>query len=172
MYDKVFNADMKLCGFFNKACHYTMIKKSFSVISRLGNGIFWYALMILLPFIYGFSATLVVLQMAIAGLSGSLIYYILKRGIERPRPYVVNDLIKLGTQPLDQFSFPSGHTLHAVGFSTIVCFYYPEFILVLLPVTALIAISRMLLGLHYPSDVLVGAGIGLLMAILILNIFN
>lgn len=172
MFDKVFNADMKLCGFFNKACHYTMINKSFSVISRLGNGIFWYALMILLPFIYGLSATLVVLQMAIAGLSGSLIYYILKRGIERPRPYVVNDLIKLGTQPLDQFSFPSGHTLHAVGFSTIVCFYYPEFTLVLLPVTALIAISRMLLGLHYPSDVLVGAGIGLLMAMLVLNIFN
>ena len=172
MYDKVFNVDMKLCGFFNRACHYIFLNKIFSVISRLGNGIFWYALMLLLPFLYGTSATLVVLQMAISGLSGSVIYLVLKRGTERPRPYVINNLIKLGTQPLDQFSFPSGHTLHAVGFSTIVCDYYPEFIIVLLPVTGLIAISRMILGLHYPSDVLVGAGIGLLTAVLVLNIFN
>lgn len=172
MYEKVFNVDMKLCGFFNRACHYTLINKFFSIISRLGNGMFWYALMILLPIIYGTSAILVVLQMTIAGLSGSLVYLMLKRGIERPRPYVANELILLGTQPLDQFSFPSGHTLHAVGFSTIVCYYYPEFTIFLLPVTALIAISRMLLGLHYPSDVLVGAGIGLLTAVLVLNIFN
>lgn len=172
MYEKVFNVDMKLCGFFNRACHYTLINKFFSTISRLGNGVFWYALMILLPILYGMSAMLVVLQMSIAGLTGSAVYLLLKRGIERPRPYVANALILLGTQPLDQFSFPSGHTLHAVGFSTIVCYYYPSFTLILLPISALIAISRMILGLHYPSDVLVGAGIGLVTAVLVLNIFN
>ena len=172
MYEKAFYFDMKLCGFFNRACHYNVIKQIFSVVSRLGNGIFWYVLMLLLPIFYGTGAVLVVAQMIIAGLSGTLVYLYLKKRTERLRPYVVNESIKLGTPPLDQYSFPSGHTLHAIGFSIIVCYYYPEFIVFLIPVSILVATSRMILGLHYPSDVLVGAGIGFTSAIMVLSIFN
>lgn len=172
MYEKVFDFDMKLCGFFNRACHYNFIKLFFSAISRLGNGMFWYALMLLLPLFYGLEAVLVVAQMLIAGLSGTFIYLYLKKHTKRPRPYAVNGGIELGAQPLDQYSFPSGHTLHAVGFSIIVCYYYPEFITSLISVSVLVAFSRMILGLHYPSDVLVGAGIGLTTSITVLSIFN
>lgn len=172
MYEKAFYLDMKLCGFFNRACHYNMIKQIFSVISRLGNGLFWYVLMLLLPFFYGSEAVLVVVQMIVAGLSGTLVYLYLKKRTRRPRPYAVNGMIELGAQPLDQYSFPSGHTLHAIGFSTIVCYYYPEFIAFLIPVSILVAISRMILGLHYPSDVLVGAGIGFTAAAMVLSVFS
>ena len=172
MYEKAFYVDMKLCGFFNRACHYNMIKQTFSIVSRLGNGLFWYVLMLLLPLIYGTEAILVVVQMIVAGLSGTLVYLYLKKRTKRPRPYAVNRGIELGAQPLDQYSFPSGHTLHAIGFSTIVCYYYPEFIVFLIPVSILVAISRMILGLHYPSDVLVGAGIGFTTATIVLSIFN
>lgn len=172
MYEKAFYVDMKLCGFFNRACHYSMINKVFSVISRLGNGVFWYILMLLLPLFYGLEAIVIVVQMIVAGLSGTLVYLYLKKRTERPRPYAINESIKVGAQPLDQYSFPSGHTLHAIGFSTIVCYYYPEFIGLLIPVSILVAVSRMILGLHYPSDVLVGAGIGFSTAIMVLSIFN
>jgi len=172
MYEKVFNADMKLCGFFNRACHYNFVQLIFSVISRLGNGIFWYVLMIALPIIYDLSAIVVVLQMLVSGLMGVLIYKLIKNNTVRLRPYMVSESIKLGAQPLDQFSFPSGHTLHAIGFSNIICFHYPEFTFFLLPITVLIAVSRMILGLHYPSDVLVGALIGLLTSFSALLIFN
>ena len=172
MYEKAFYVDMKLCGFFNRACHYNIIKKMFAVISRLGNGVFWYALMVLLPLFYGSEAIMVVVQMIAAGLSGTLVYLYLKKSTKRARPYAVNGGIELGTQPLDQYSFPSGHTLHAIGFSTIVCYYYPEFIAFLVPVSILVAVSRMILGLHYPSDVLVGAGIGFTTAAMVLSFFN
>ncbi|MFK5914466.1 MAG: phosphatase PAP2 family protein [Woeseiaceae bacterium] len=172
MYEKAFNFDMKLCGFFNRACHYNFIKLFFSVISRLGNGVFWYALMLMLPLFYGIEAVLVVAQMLVAGLSGTLVYLYLKKRTKRARPYTVNGGIELGTQPLDQYSFPSGHTLHAIGFSMIVCYYYPEFIIFLVPVSILVAFSRMILGLHYPSDVLVGAGIGFTTAVTVLFLFN
>ena len=82
---------------------------------------------------------------------------------------MVNASIKLGTQPLDQYSFPSGHTMHAVGFTIVVCYHYSELAVILFPVVILVAMSRMILGLHYPSDVLVGAGIGTLSAVLSLN---
>jgi len=172
MYEKVFNADMKICGFFNRACRYNIIQILFSIISRLGNGLFWYILMLGLPVIYGLSAIPVVLQMVLSGLLGLLIYKYIKNNTERLRPYMVNETIKLGTQPLDQFSFPSGHTLHAVGFTNTLCFYYPELTIVLFPVTGLVAASRMILGLHYPSDVLVGAFIGLITSVSVLFIFN
>lgn len=62
--------------------------------------------------------------------------------------------------PLDRYSFPSGHTLHAVCFTGIACAYQPLFAWVLVPFALLVALSRLVLGLHYPSDVLAGALIG------------
>jgi len=160
MYEKVFNVDVKLCELFNRASHYNIIKILFSIISRLGDGIFWYSLMIFLTFHYGQSAIPIVLQMALSGVFGLIIYKLIKSNTARLRPYIACTQIKLGAQPLDQYSFPSGHTLHAVGFTNIICFYYTDFFYILLPITALIAASRMILGLHYPSDVVMGAIIG------------
>jgi undecaprenyl-diphosphatase len=70
--------------------------------------------------------------------------------------------------PLDEFSFPSGHTLHAVVFSTVVTAYYPPLGWLVWPFTALVAASRLVLGLHYVSDVLAGALIGASIAALTL----
>lgn len=67
-------------------------------------------------------------------------------------------MIRLGERPLDHFSFPSGHTLHAVMTTTVLGYIQP--VLLMLPFTILVAVSRMILGLHYPSDVAVGAMIG------------
>ena len=58
------------------------------------------------------------------------------------------------------FCFPSGHTLQAVLFTVTLGTYFPALLLIMLPFMALVALSRMVLGLHYPTDVLIGAGIG------------
>ena len=65
---------------------------------------------------------------------------------------------------LDEYSFPSGHAMHAVAYSVLLGVYYPEFTPLLWGFTALVALSRVVLGLHYPSDVVIGAAIGLLTA--------
>ena len=62
---------------------------------------------------------------------------------------------------LDRYSFPSGHTLHAVCFTTLVVGEFPDpWALLLIPFSLLVAISRVTLGLHYPSDVLAGGALG------------
>jgi undecaprenyl-diphosphatase len=61
---------------------------------------------------------------------------------------------------LDKFSFPSGHTLHAVLFCVVMINYYPQLSFIVVPFTALVGLSRVVLGLHYPSDVLAGALLG------------
>ena len=152
--------DEAWCLRFNRASTNPLTRRIFRLISRLGDGIFWYCLMLGLLVRYQSDALLPVLHMAAAGLVSTVLYKWLKHKTHRPRPYNKNPGISCVTAPLDQFSFPSGHTLHAVAFSVVALAYYPALAWLLLPFTALVAISRLVLGLHYPSDVLAGILIG------------
>ncbi|RSR25108.1 phosphatase PAP2 family protein, partial [Acinetobacter baumannii] len=96
------------------------------------------------------------------------IYKFLKHKTTRPRPYQVHQVIVLGERPLDHFSFPSGHTLHAVMVTIVLGYIQPVLLAAMLPFMVLVALSRMVLGLHYPSDVIVGALIGAAVASLII----
>jgi undecaprenyl-diphosphatase len=102
--------------------------------------------------------------MALTGALGVAVYTLLKRVFVRERPFIRHDTISLAAAPLDRYSFPSGHTLHAVSFTWQACAHFPELAWVLVPLAALIAGSRVILGLHYPSDVLAGAAIGATLA--------
>jgi undecaprenyl-diphosphatase len=82
----------------------------------------------------------------------------------RPRPYEAYPGIMLFSAPLDHFSFPSGHTLHAVAFTLVAVAYYPWLAWLTIPFSLLVAASRVILGLHYPSDVLAGAVAGAVVA--------
>ena len=63
-------------------------------------------------------------------------------------------------RPLDNYSFPSGHTLHAVTVTLLILPVLPLLGSVLIPVTVMIMLSRIILGLHYPTDVVIAALIG------------
>lgn len=135
------------------------------VSSRLADGILWYALILALPFAAGKAGALCAINMVCAGLSSLLIYLVLKRVCGRTRPYEACPTIKLCGHVLDRFSFPSGHTLHSVGFSLVLVYYFPMWALALVPFTLVVAIARIVLGLHYPSDVLGGAMLGALIGL-------
>ena len=137
-----------------------MVRTFFAIISRLGNGVFWYVLMLALPLLYGVDAIQTSVMMLITGLVGVLIYKLLKSNLVRQRPCIHHDAIQQGTAMLDLYSFPSGHTLHAVTFTIIAVQAFPGLGMILVPFALLIAASRVVLGLHYPSDVLAGALIG------------
>ncbi len=152
--------DLSLCIRLNHTSQYAWVRRLFRTVSRLGDGVFWYTLMILLLLVFRYDALFPVVHMLLTGGTCTLIYKWLKQKISRPRPYQVNPDIACITAPLDRFSFPSGHTLHAVAFSMVAVAYFPFLAWVVFPFTALVAVSRMVLGLHYPSDVLAGALIG------------
>ncbi len=157
---RIHQIDSNMCVAFNHTSQYRMVRDCFRLVSRLGDGIFWYGLMFAILLLDNSNGLLPVLRMALTGICGTLLYKWLKAKTLRPRPYQVRQEINMAAMPLDKFSFPSGHTLHAVLFSVIALSYYPQLSVVLLPFTVMVALSRMILGLHYPSDVIAGALIG------------
>jgi undecaprenyl-diphosphatase len=159
-------ADMHLCRWMNRSARSAAVRRLFRVASRLGDGVIWYTLIASLPLLYGERGIVPALQMALTGLAGLLLYRYLKRVFVRERPFITHAAITRVGVPLDRYSFPSGHTLHAVSFTTTAVAYFPELGWVLVPIASLIAMSRVVLGLHYPTDVLAGAAIGATLATL------
>ncbi len=153
-------AEYGICRQLNRGASLPVPRRMFQIASRLGDGIIWYVLIFALPLLYGAAAVKPSVVMALTGVLGVVLYKLLKRVFVRERPFITHSSIALAGAPLDRYSFPSGHTLHAVSFAWQASAHFPELSWVLVPLAALIAGSRVVLGLHYPTDVLVGAVIG------------
>ena len=165
---KILDLDLRGCIYLNHLSHDQRVALFFKMISRLGDGSFWYSMLIIVWLQKGMSYSLSLAYIIVTGLIGTAIYKFLKHKTVRPRPYQVHQVIVMGERPLDHFSFPSGHTLHAVMTTIVLGYIQPLMLFIMLPFTILVALSRMVLGLHYPSDVIVGALIGTAVATLII----
>jgi len=152
--------DRHLCVIANRWGARHAVAAFFGAISRLGDGVFWYSLMGVLAVFGGWHGALAALQMLLTGGVALTLYRLLKRWTRRPRPFRSCDGVIARVPPLDEFSFPSGHTLHAVSFTIVALAWFPALAPVLVPFSALVAASRVVLGLHYPSDVLAAIGLG------------
>jgi len=126
-------------------------------VSRLADGVIWYVLMAVLPWIDSVNGRACALQMLAIGLINLVLYLRVKRRIGRPRPFVACPDIRACTRALDPFSFPSGHTLHAFAYALLLTYHYPFVAPLVWSFASLVALSRVVLGMHYPSDVLAGA---------------
>lgn len=153
-------AEYRLCRRLNHGAAFPVARRLFQTASRLGDGIIWYVLIVALPCVYGRPALRPAVVMALTAMLGLVVYKVLKRAFVRERPFITHAAIDLAMPPLDRYSFPSGHTLHAVSFALQASVHFPQLAWVLIPLALTIAASRVVLGLHYPTDVLAGAVLG------------
>ena len=156
--------EIGVCLRINQLSRQEFIRRFFAVVSKLGDMYFWIAMGIALLVQHGTAAIPTVLHLTVTAGIGIAIYKVLKQKLVRERPFITNGEIFCATAPLDRYSFPSGHTLHAVSFSIMLAAVEPALTVITLPFTILVALSRVVLGLHYPSDVFVGAAIGAALA--------
>ncbi|MBP0047119.1 phosphatase PAP2 family protein [Marinobacterium sp. AK62] len=92
------------------------------------------------------------------------LYLVLKNTIRRDRPCHRYAGFQAAIEPSDKFSFPSGHAAAAFVFATLLAEFYPSIAPLGFALATLVGGSRVMLGVHYPTDILAGALLGMLTA--------
>jgi undecaprenyl-diphosphatase len=95
--------------------------------------------------------------------AGILIFHKLKRVVCRTRPRDIEPHCWAHVVTRDRFSFPSGHSTTAFAVALSLGSFYPEIMPLLLVLAANVALSRVIVGMHFLSDVMVGSGMGALL---------
>jgi undecaprenyl-diphosphatase len=144
-------------------CHlrrHAWLTMIFRGASRLGDGSLWWACGLVLLVAGGPPGRRAFLAAAIAISASILLFKAVKNLFGRPRPCDAWPDLTCLLAPPDRFSFPSGHTMTAFAAWSAISGVLPATSMFLLPAAVIIGASRVFLGLHYPSDVLIGALIG------------
>jgi undecaprenyl-diphosphatase len=128
--------------------------------TRGGDGWLWYAMGALVVLDGGPARFRAVLAAVLAVAVGIALFLQLKRACNRRRPCTMEPHCWATLLPPDQFSFPSGHTITAFSVAVSLSVFYPPLLIGLLFTAFSVALSRILLGMHFLSDVLAGATIG------------
>ncbi|MBV2129826.1 phosphatase PAP2 family protein [Arsukibacterium indicum] len=146
------------------------VKKLSLGLSRCGDG-HLYLIAAMLLWQFDFHQGQQFIQHAVLAFAIELpLYLLLKNAIQRERPRgPTQHGWTPAIHPSDRFSFPSGHTAAAFMFAWLLAAYYPQFTVYYLMLATGIGLSRVLLGVHYPTDILAGAGLGSLIALVVLQ---
>ncbi len=129
-------------------------------ISRSGDG-WYYPGVVLLLLITFPSQALNLFWLGVVSFASELpLYKLIKNLVKRERPFMkLPDIINKVVPP-DKFSFPSGHTAGASIMAVLLSHLFPVITLPLYAWVSLVGYSRVYLGVHYPSDILAGFGLG------------
>ena len=159
--------EINILNFIQDTFACPFLDKVMPIITLFGDkGIFWIAVALILIIIKKTRKTGVMMGTAL--LLGLIIgNVILKNAIARTRPYDVNTAMQaeLLVKTLSDFSFPSGHTLASFEAATVLMIRDKRLGIPALVLAILIALSRLYLYVHYPTDVLAGALLGVFIGI-------
>jgi undecaprenyl-diphosphatase len=153
--------DRRLFTLINDLPHSATSDRYVSVISDLGEGLGWVAGGIALAMLGGSKGRRAGLASAVASLAAT---YVVQQRVKplfrRARPFVNRNARVVGIRPPDH-SFPSGHTASSFAAATALAFYYPKAAPLAYMLATGVAVSRVHLGVHFPSDTAVGGVIGI-----------
>jgi undecaprenyl-diphosphatase len=90
----------------------------------------------------------------------TLISQFIKTSVNRIRPFLKVQNLNIKKIGIDEYSFPSGHTTAAFAIAVTLALSFSALTILCISLALLVGISRMYLGVHYPSDVCVGILLG------------
>lgn len=166
------NIDLDILNFIQNNIRSSFLDNIVPIITKLGNvGIIWIVIAIILLFMkkYRKVGVLMLIALIFTHLIGTVI---IKNIVRRPRPFTLMNNFQLLIKKPGEFSFPSGHSSTAFASATILGYYIKKMRIPIFILAFLIAFSRLYLFVHYPSDVLVGAILGIICSFIVIKIYN
>jgi undecaprenyl-diphosphatase len=164
--------DLKLMRKVNKWPAPRWVRYLAIAATRAGDGWLWYMVGLSVLLWGGPERITAVASAGSAALVGIGVFKSLKKLSGRKRPCEIEPHCWATLLPPDQFSFPSGHTITAFAVAIGLGEFYPALLPALLVCALLIATSRILLGMHFLSDVVVGALVGMGLALTSHSLFT
>lgn len=163
MTEFLYSIDLNILYFFNRTISNPAFDKFFSLITNVQNWYIAYIILLSITFFKGgrLGKISIVGILLLITVSDQFGYRILKDSIGRLRPCEVLTDLNLPTGCTGTFSFPSNHALNNFAAATFFAMLFPKYKIILFVAAILVAFSRVYLGLHYPSDLLGGALIGI-----------
>ena len=149
-------SDITLFYFFNRKFHYNKLILLMRNITHLGSTTFSVAFSLIMLLYSLHRSENLGIQMIFTLLLGNIIVQTIKRLVNRPRPYTTLSDISPINPPDCKYSFPSGHTCAAFSMAFILARFIPSLSIIFIFLALLVALSRVYLGVHYPTDIAIG----------------
>ena len=152
--------DRRLYRLIHGLPHTPLSDRYITVLSDLGEGLGWVAAGVALAWLGGAKGRRAGIAIAIASLGTTyVVQRMVKPVFRRKRPWVDREVLVVGIRTTDA-SFPSGHSASSFAAATAVASFYPAVAPLVFALATGVALSRVHLGHHFPSDITAGAAIG------------
>lgn len=170
--------DFSILNFIQEHFRCGFLDAVLGFLSYAGNaGIIWIVAAVVMLF---FKKTRAAGVIALAAMGAAYLLgdWVIKPLVQRPRPFRVDSELnmflnsELPIKKPGHYSFPSGHSAVAVAFFTVLVAKHKRLALIALVPVLLMMFSRLYNYVHFPTDILCGALLGVLVALLVLMIFR
>lgn len=155
-----YQTDQRIFRGINRHYQNRILNAFFRTITHIGGARFTIFSTVLLILFTGGQLKQAAVSSAVALALSHLPVHFIKKWYPRKRPYIILENTFFPSNPLQDHSFPSGHTTAIFSLVLPFILFMPVLSAALLPLAGMVAVSRVYLGLHYPTDILVGALLG------------
>lgn len=168
----ILQGDETIFHFINSRVKCRILDALMPLVTHLGSACFTIVFALAALYTYWKTDRIIAVYTATSLASSHVIIHFIKKAVDRPRPNITLSNVHTFNIPLYNYSFPSGHTTAAFSVAVSAAFLLPAFATLAIILAALVGFSRIYLGVHYPTDVIIGAFIGSITAMFVKSILD